>query len=105
MGRIVAPENRARIRRSIPLYLFSGRNDPVNRQGRGCERLAEIYREMNELAEAGAAIVMASSDLPELLGMADRIVVMRRGRLVANLSARATTQEEILRYAAVEEEG
>lgn len=46
MGRIVAPENRARIRRSIPLYLFSGRNDPVNRQGRGCERLAETYRAM-----------------------------------------------------------
>ena len=66
---------------------------------------AEIYREMNELAEAGAAIVMASSDLPELLGMADRILVMRRGRLVADLSARETTQEEILKYAAVEEEG
>jgi ribose transport system ATP-binding protein len=65
---------------------------------------AEIYREINELAEAGSAIVMVSSDLPELLGMADRILVMRRGRLVAELSARETTQEEILKYAAVEEE-
>ena len=63
---------------------------------------AEIYREINELAEAGAAIVMVSSDLPELLGMADRILVMRRGRLVADLPAKQTTQEEILKHAAVE---
>jgi ABC-type sugar transport system ATPase subunit len=46
---------------------------------------------------------MVSSDLPELLGMADRILVMRRGRLVAELDARQTTQEEILRHAAVDE--
>jgi ribose transport system ATP-binding protein len=64
---------------------------------------SEIYREINELVEAGAAIVMVSSDLPELLGMADRILVMRRGRLVAELDAKKTTQEEILRFAAVEE--
>ncbi len=63
---------------------------------------SEIYREINELAEGGASIVMVSSDLPELLGMADRILVMRRGRLVAELNAKQTTQEEILRYAAVE---
>ena len=64
---------------------------------------ADIYREINELAASGAAIVMVSSDLPELLGMTDRIVVMRRGRLVAEFDARRTTQEEILKYAAVEE--
>ena len=64
---------------------------------------SEIYREINELAEAGAAIVMVSSDLPELLGMADRILVMRRGRLVTELNAKQTTQEEILKHAAVEE--
>ena len=64
---------------------------------------SEIYREINELAEAGAAIVMVSSDLPELLGMADRILVMRRGKLVAELNAKQTTQEEVLRHAAVEE--
>jgi ABC-type sugar transport system ATPase subunit len=64
---------------------------------------SEIYREINELAESGAAIVMVSSDLPELLGMADRILVMRRGRMVAELNAKQTTQEEILKYAAVEE--
>ena len=64
---------------------------------------SEIYREINDLAEAGAAIIMVSSDLPELLGMADRILIMRRGQLVAELPAHETTQEEILKYAAVEE--
>lgn len=64
---------------------------------------SEIYREINELAEAGAAVVMVSSDLPELLGMADRILVMRRGKFVAELNAKQTTQEEVLKYAAVEE--
>jgi ribose transport system ATP-binding protein len=63
---------------------------------------AEIYREINELAEAGAAVVMVSSDLPELLGMADRILVMRRGRLVADLNAKETTQEEVVKLATVE---
>jgi ABC-type sugar transport system ATPase subunit len=65
---------------------------------------AEIYRAVNRLAEGGAAVCMVSSDLPELLGMADRLLVMRRGRLVAELDARRTTQEEVLTYAALEEE-
>jgi ABC-type sugar transport system ATPase subunit len=64
---------------------------------------SEIYREINEIAEAGAAVVMVSSDLPELLGMSDRILVMRRGRIVAEFDARKTSQEEILKHAAVEE--
>jgi ABC-type sugar transport system ATPase subunit len=64
---------------------------------------AEIYRAVNKLAEGGAAVVMVSSDLPELLGIADRILVMRRGRLVAELDAKRTTQEEVLTYAALEE--
>jgi ribose transport system ATP-binding protein len=64
---------------------------------------SEIYRAINKLAESGAAVVMVSSDLPELLGMSDRLLVMRRGRLVAELDARQTTQEEVLRHAAVEE--
>jgi ABC-type sugar transport system ATPase subunit len=64
---------------------------------------SEIYRAINKLAGAGAAVVMVSSDLPELLGMADRILVMRRGRMVAELDAGGTTQEEVLKYAAVEE--
>jgi ABC-type sugar transport system ATPase subunit len=65
---------------------------------------AEIYREISSLAAAGAAVVMVSSDLPELLGMSDRILVLRRGRLVAELDARSATQEDVLRHAALEED-
>lgn len=63
----------------------------------------EIYRAINELVEGGAAVVMVSSDLLELMGMADRILVMRRGRLVAELDAKTASQEEVLRHAALEE--
>ena len=60
----------------------------------------EVYRLMNELLARGAAIVMISSELPEVLGMSDRILVMRDGRIVAEFDARATaTQEAVMSYA------
>lgn len=43
---IARPANREKIRRELPIYIFSGRNDPVNNQGRGAEHLAETYRAM-----------------------------------------------------------
>lgn len=61
----------------------------------------EIYRLMNELAESGAAILMVSSELPEILGMTDRVLVMRQGRIVKELVTAETTQEEIMRHAAL----
>ena len=61
---------------------------------------AEVFALMDELARAGAAILMVSSELPELLQVADRILVMRDGRIVADLP-RQTTQQEIMRLAAV----
>jgi ribose transport system ATP-binding protein len=61
----------------------------------------EVFQVMDELARQGAAILMVSSELPELLQVADRILVMRQGRLTAELPGH-TTQEEILRYAALE---
>jgi ABC-type sugar transport system ATPase subunit len=61
---------------------------------------AEVFALMDELARSGAAILMVSSELPELLQVADRILVMRSGKLVAELP-RKTTQQEIMRYAAV----
>ncbi len=64
----------------------------------------EIYRIMNQLAGAGAAILMISSELPEILGMTDRVLVMRNNRLVKELVTAQTTQEEIMRYAALEQE-
>jgi ABC-type sugar transport system ATPase subunit len=60
----------------------------------------EIYLLMNELVAAGKAIVMISSDLPEVLGMADRILVMHRGRVTGEIEdARCATQEQIMQLA------
>jgi len=57
----------------------------------------EIYQLMNQLAAEGKAIVMVSSELPEILGMSDRILVMREGRLVGELdNTSETTQEDVL---------
>ncbi len=55
-----------------------------------------IYEIMNELACKGYAIIMVSSEMPEVLGMADQIVVMRSGRMTGNLSTKEATQEKIL---------
>jgi ribose transport system ATP-binding protein len=55
----------------------------------------EIYQLMNRLAAQGIGILMISSELPEVLGMADRILVMREGHLVGELSRAEATQERI----------
>ncbi len=61
----------------------------------------EIYLLMNELAAQGKAILMISSELPEVLGMADRILVMHEGRITGEIAdVRAATQEQIMRLAA-----
>ncbi len=59
----------------------------------------EIYQWMNRLTADGAAIVMISSELPEILGMSDRILVMHRGRIAKEFSRDEATQEKILHYA------
>jgi ribose transport system ATP-binding protein len=56
----------------------------------------EIYNLMNRLTASGAGIVMISSELPELLGMSDRILVMHRGRIRTELVAADATQERVL---------
>jgi ribose transport system ATP-binding protein len=56
----------------------------------------EIYELMNRLTAEGKAILMISSELPEVLGMSDRILVLCRGRLVAALDAQGATQEQVL---------
>jgi ABC-type sugar transport system ATPase subunit len=60
----------------------------------------EVFQMMDELARAGAAILMVSSEMGELLQVADRLLVMRQGRISGELPGR-TTQEEIMRYAAL----
>ncbi|MDT0530833.1 sugar ABC transporter ATP-binding protein [Micromonospora sp. DSM 115977] len=57
---------------------------------------AEIYRLLRRLADDGMGILLASSELPELTGVCDRIVVLRRGRAVAELAADGCTGEDIL---------
>ena len=59
----------------------------------------EIYTLLDRLAAGGAGILMISSDLPEVMGMSDRILVMHQGRVQAILDARAATQEAVLRAA------
>ena len=59
----------------------------------------EIYRLMNRLTARGAGIMMISSELPELLGMSDRILVMHRGRIQAELDRTDATEERVLRAA------
>ena len=60
----------------------------------------EIYTTINELAKQGIAIIMVSSELPEIINMCDNVCVVRTGRLVAKLSKDELTQEEIMKYAA-----
>lgn len=60
---------------------------------------AEIYQLMNRLTAAGVAIMMISSEMLEVLGMSDRIMVMRGGRIAGEFSAAESTQEKILQCA------
>ncbi len=60
----------------------------------------EIYQLIIELAQKGKSIMMASSEMPELLGVCDRILVMSNGRLAGEVDAKNTSQEEILTLAA-----
>ena len=60
---------------------------------------AEIYKIISDLAEQGLTVVIASSELPELLGMCDRIYVMRNGQIVGCLNRDEATQEKILNIA------
>jgi len=60
---------------------------------------AEVHRLLSDLAGRGVAILMISSELPEVLGMADRVLVMHEGRIAADLSRAEATQERIMHAA------
>jgi ribose transport system ATP-binding protein len=60
---------------------------------------AEVFALMNQLTRNKVAIMMISSEMPEILAMADRILVMRGGRFTAEFAAGEATQEKLLRYA------
>lgn len=59
----------------------------------------EIYELLNELKSMGKAIIMISSDLPEVLGISDRIMVMSEGRISGELQREEATQEKIMKLA------
>lgn len=59
----------------------------------------EIYSVIGDLAKSGRAVIMVSSEMPELLGVCDRILVMSGGRLAGEVDAKTTTQEEIMTLA------
>jgi ribose transport system ATP-binding protein len=59
----------------------------------------EIYQLINELTSQGAAVLMISSDLPEVLGMSDRVLVMAQGRIAGELDADEATQDSVMALA------
>ncbi|PVZ87262.1 D-xylose ABC transporter ATP-binding protein [Serratia sp. S1B] len=63
----------------------------------------EIYELMNRLVQKGKSIIMISSELPEIIGMCDRILVMRNGRITGELNNANVTQESIMKYATLED--
>jgi len=68
-------------------------------RGIDVETKAEIYRLINKIAKKGAAVVVISSDLPELLAICDRILVMCEGKITAELDREEAKPEKIMRYA------
>ena len=61
---------------------------------------ADVHRAISQLAAQGLTILMISSELPEILGMSDRVLVMREGRLVAEIPRETATEERIIQAAA-----
>jgi ribose transport system ATP-binding protein len=59
----------------------------------------EIYQLMNQLTAQGVAIIMISSELPEVLGMSDRILILHQHTIAGELSAQEATQERVMQYA------
>lgn len=60
---------------------------------------AEIYKLMSTLAEEGAAVIMVSSELPEIIGVSDRIIVMHEGEITGEVRKEDATEEKIMTYA------
>lgn len=72
-------------------------NEPTRGIDVGAKR--EIYLIAEKLCEEGAGVIMASSELPEIMGVSDRIVVMRNGQIAALFNTKETSQEEIMHIA------
>jgi ribose transport system ATP-binding protein len=60
---------------------------------------SEIYQLMNELVNRGVGIIMISAELNEILGMSDRVIVMRKGRIAGEVSGDQTSEEQLVSIA------
>jgi ribose transport system ATP-binding protein len=60
---------------------------------------SEIHHLLRRLADSGVAVMMISSELPEILGMSDRVLVMHEGAIVAEIPGSEATEEKIMQYA------
>ena len=60
---------------------------------------AAVHAFMSELAAQGLAVIMVSSEIPEVLGMSDRVIVMREGRIAAEFAGKSMTPENLVRAA------
>ena len=59
----------------------------------------EVYQLMNELVKEGVGVIMISSELPEILGMSDRVLVLHNGTIAGNVPRQEATQEYLLQLA------
>jgi ABC-type sugar transport system ATPase subunit len=85
------------LRTDSDVYIFDEPTRGIDVGAKG-----EIHAIMRRLADSGKAVLMISSDLPEVLAMSDRIVVMRRGRIVAELDRSEANEEVVVHHAAAE---
>lgn len=80
--------------REVDIYIFDEPTRGIDVGGK-----AEVYQLMTQLSEEGDCVIMISSELPEILQMSDRILVMREGKLVAQLDRSEANQEIVMEYA------
>ena len=59
----------------------------------------EIYQIINQLKKSGIVVIIVSSELPEVMGISDRILVMCNGRITGEVDPRSTSEQEIMTYA------
>ena len=64
---------------------------------------SEIYRMIQEIAAQGVAVIIVSSELPEVIGLSDRIYIMRNGKIAGEVGRKEAEEELILRYEMLEE--
>jgi ABC-type sugar transport system ATPase subunit len=91
----------ARVMAGAPRILFL--DEPTRGIDIGAKE--EIYCILRQLVSSGMSVILVSSELPEILALSDRVMILREGRAVATLANEDLTQERIITYAAGESHG